>query len=285
VTEGFLLVDKPAGPTSHDMVNVVRRALATRRVGHGGTLDPFATGLLPLLVGRATRLMPYLLGLPKSYTGKIRLGGRTNTDDLTGVVIEERDATRVTDAALTSAFVEHTGQLEQRPPEYSAKKIGGRPAHRRARSGEHVTLPTQSVEVFDLHIVHRDGPEVSFHAAVSSGTYIRALARDIGEALGCGAYLAALRRLTVGPWDVEDAVLLAEIEAGTVSLRPAAEAVPHLPTRPLDASERVAVQHGRPLADARAWDAPAVALIADETLVAIAEPAGEFLKPRVVFEP
>lgn len=285
MSDGFLLVDKPAGPTSHDVVDVVRRALATRRVGHGGTLDPFATGLLPLLVGRATRLMPYIVGLPKSYAGKLRLGCRMSTDDLTGVVIEERNAAGVTDAALTSAFAEHSGQLEQRPPDYSAKKVGGRPAHRRARSGEHVTLPTQSIEVFDLHIVHRDGPDVSFHAAVSSGTYIRALARDIGESLGCGAHLVSLRRLAVGPWDLEDAVSLAEIEAGTVSPRPAADAVPHLPTRPLDASERVAVQHGRPLADARTWDGPAVALLADETLVAIAEPAGELLKPRVVFQP
>ncbi len=285
MSEGFLLVDKPAGPTSHDVVSVVRRALATRRVGHGGTLDPFATGLLLLLVGRATRLMPYLVGLPKSYTGMIRLGCRTDTDDLTGAVVEERDAAGVTDAALASAFAEHTGQLEQRPPEYSAKKIGGRPAHRRARRGEYVRLPTQSIEVFDLHVVHRDGPEVSFHTSVSSGTYIRALARDIGEVLGCGASLASLRRLSVGPWDVTDAVSLEDIEAGTVSPRPAADAVPHLPSRPLDASERLAVQHGRPLADTRVWDAPAVALLANETLVAIAEPAGELLKPRVVFEP
>jgi tRNA pseudouridine55 synthase len=279
-----LLVDKPVGPTSHDIVAVVRRAAATRRVGHAGTLDPFASGLLAVLVGRATRLAPFLVGLPKTYTGTIRLGAVTDTDDREGTVLREDPSWQdVTGPALAAGLAALTGRVRQRPPDYSAKKVAGTPAYRRARRGHPVTLAPQEVEVHRFVCTGRDGPDVHFEAEVSSGTYIRALARDLGESLGCGAHLAALRRTAIGPFVEADAVPASALEP-PLPLRPARDAVPHLPARSLTADEAAAVRHGG--AVALAADAPAgpTALLVDGHLLAIALPQGDLLRPRVVLD-
>lgn len=283
MTDGFLPVDKPAGPTSHDVVAAARRRWGTRRVGHAGTLDPFATGLLLVLVGRATRLAPYLVGLSKRYTGTIRLGARTDTDDATGRVVEERSAQTVTDAGIGAAMEALTGEIAQVPPTYSAKKLGGQPAHRRVRRGEDVALAAQPVTVHRFAMTGRDGDDVTFDAEVGSGTYLRALARDLGASLGCGAHLTALRRTAVGPWRVDDAVPLAAVEDGSAELLSPSDALPHLPHHAILPEERELIRTGRPIPDGAA-EGEAVALMADGVLVAVAEAADGRLQPRVVLD-
>jgi tRNA pseudouridine55 synthase len=255
-----------------------------RRLGHAGTLDPCASGLLPLLVGRATRLMPFLADLRKHYTGVIRLGVRTTTDDATGAAVGGDDSWRcLSDGRLRDAMRDLTGALDQVPPAFSAKKLGGTPAHRRARRGEAVALPPARVVVFRFACTGRDGAEVAFDAEVGSGTYVRALARDLGDALGCGAHVATLRRTRVGPWRVEDATPLAALGRDPVELRDPGAAVAHLPERRLTAAEHDLVRHGRAVPDTGAAAGP-VALLADDRLVAIALPRDGGLAPKVVLE-
>lgn len=274
-------MDKPAGPTSHDVVAAARRAFGVRRVGHCGTLDPFASGLLPLLLGRATRLMPFLVGLDKSYDGAIRLGIRTDTDDPQGRVLATDDGWRaVDDARLDRAAAALTGTLAQVPPAYSAKKRDGVAAYRRSRRGEPVTLEPREVDVERFAITGRDGPLVRFEADVGSGTYVRALARDLGAALGCGAHLETLRRTRVGPFDLRDAVAPDRFPC---PVRPPAAAVPHLSSRSLAGPEYQDVRRGRPIA-ARDEGAEPVALLVDGGLVAVALREGDALRPRVVLE-
>lgn len=275
------MVDKPAGPTSHDVVDIVRRAAGTRRVGHAGTLDPFASGVLPVLVGRATRLAPYLVGLDKRYTGVIRLGATTDTDDATGSVLREDAGWQaLTDGALTDAMTGLTGPQSQQPPVYSARKVAGVPAHRRVRRGQEVSLDPRDVTVHAFSCAGRDGSDVAFAVHVSSGTYVRALARDLGDRLGCGAHLVVLRRTAVGPWSEREAVPLDGICPPLV-LAPALAAVPHLPQRPLHPDEAIGVRHGRTVAARDAADGP-FALVEDGTLLAVAERRGDQLVPRVV---
>ncbi len=273
------LVAKPAGPTSHDVVDQVRRALATPRVGHLGTLDPFAEGLLVVVVGRATRLAPFAAGWPKAYEGVIRLGVRTATDDCTGQVLARSDAWRSLDEAEIRAALEgFRGGYEQRPPAFSAVKVGGERAHRRARRGEPVALAARRVEVRELEVVALELPAVRFRATVSAGTYLRSLARDVGEALRCGGHLAVLRRTRVGPFALDQAVPADRIAAG--DLREPDVLVADLPRRDLDAATRDAAVHGRAIPDA--GEEPRVALFASGQLVAVAEREGCVLKPRVV---
>jgi len=281
VSDGFLLLDKPAGPTSHDMVGAVRRALGVRRVGHAGTLDPFASGLLVMVVGRATRLARFLVGLTKAYEGEIALGAETDTDDVTGVLIRTSDAWRdVSDAALREAMGTFVGEHTQRPPGFSAKHVGGVRAYRLARGGAAPVLESRAVEVRAFAMTERHADRVRFRAEVGSGTYVRALARDLGARVGCGAYLASLRRTRVGTFNVTDAVR-PEAVAGATVLDPVA-AVSHLPTLELDAEQREEIVHGRPLRHAIVEGE--VALVHEGSLVAVAVGAGETLKPRVVME-
>ena len=242
----MVLVAKPAGPTSHDVVDLVRRALGTRRVGHLGTLDPFAAGLLVVVVGRATRLAPYAAGWDKAYDGVIRLGTRTATDDPTGAVVETSEAWRDLDRdAVAAALGRFRGPQRQRPPAHSAVKVGGERAYRRARRGEPVELPERDVEFRELELVAFAPPDARFRAVVSGGTYLRSLARDVGETLGCGAHLAALQRTRVGPFRLEDAVAPQAVTAA--DLRDEAALVAGLPRRELDETGRAAALHGRPL--------------------------------------
>lgn len=281
---GLLLVDKPAGVTSHDVVDRVRRAVRTRRVGHAGTLDPFATGLLPVLVGRATRLMPFLRALDKVYEGTLRLGERTDTDDGTGRITTVDHGWRdVDDERLATVLRAHTGWMAQVPPAFSAKKVGGRRAYRMARRGESVALAPREVVVHRFEVRRRDGADVDFLVEVGSGTYVRALARDVGETLGCGAHVTALRRTRVGRWRVAEAVSPDRLGPDAIPVRPAADAVRHLPARQLSEAEHGVVRHGRAVPLAQPATGP-VALLAGEHLVAVAEPSGTWLKPKVVLE-
>jgi len=274
-----LLVAKPAGPTSHDMVDIVRRALGTRRVGHTGTLDPFAAGLLVMVVGRATRLVPFAAAWTKSYEGRIRLGVTTDTDDATGQVLDSRPVA-VDRTALERALDGFRGTYRQRPPAYSAVKVDGERAYRRARRGEVVEPSERDVEITALEVTAFALPDVEFRATVSGGTYLRSLARDIGAALGCGGHLAALRRTVVGPFRLAEAV--APAAATAAALLPPGVLVRHLERRDVDTAERNAVVHGRWIAAAGDATATPVAMFAGETLVAVADRAGDVLKPRVV---
>lgn len=211
---GFLLVDKPAGFTSHDVVALVRRELGERRVGHAGTLDPAATGLLILGVGRSTRLLTFLVGSDKSYDAVIRLGAATVTDDAEGDVLSSAGVGSLTDGAVRAALSGMLGPIKQRPSAVSAVHVDGRRAHERVRAGESVELPERSVTIHDLELhevtagISNGIPvlDLSVSTRVSSGTYIRAIARDLGATLGCGGHLRGLRRTHVGPFDVDEAV-------------------------------------------------------------------------------
>ena len=275
----MLLVAKPAGPTSHDLVDIVRRRLGTRRVGHTGTLDPFAEGLLVMVVGRATRLVPFAAAWTKSYEGHLRLGVTTDTDDATGRVQEERPIT-IDRAAFERILDRFRGAVRQRPPAYSAVKVDGERAYRRARRGEAVAPGERDVEITALAVTAFAPPDVQFRATVSGGTYLRSLARDVGAAVGCGAHLIALRRTVVGPFRLEEAV--APAAATPRDLLPPGVLVRHLERRDVDAVERDAVVHGRWIAAAGEAAATPVAMFAGETLVAVADRAGDVLKPRVV---
>lgn len=262
-------------------MDIVRRALGEQRVGHLGTLDPFAKGLLVLVVGRATRLAPFAADWPKTYEGVIRLGVSTDTDDLTGAVVATAPWTRITPAQLADVIGSFRGVYEQRPPAYSAVKIEGERAYRRARRGEAVELTPRPVEVRELEILEAAVPDLQFRTTVSAGTYVRSLARDIGAKLGCGAHLTALRRTAVGPLRVADAV--APEAVSKAALQDAAVLVAHLPRRQVDKKERDAVLHGRPIEQAVPPDSvDRIALFDGAELLAIAEPVGDLLKPRVV---
>jgi len=274
-------VAKPAGPTSHDVVDIVRRALGEQRVGHLGTLDPFAKGLLVLVVGRATRLAPFAGEWPKTYEGVIRLGVTTDTDDLTGAVVATAPWTAITPAQLADVIGGFRGTYEQRPPAYSAVKIEGERAYRRARRGEVVKPEPRPVEIRELEIVEAAVPDLQFRATVSAGTYVRSLARDIGAKLGCGAHLTALRRTAVGPLLLADAV--APEAVTPAALQDAAVLVAHLARRQVDKKERDAVQHGRAIPSVRMADAgQPTAIFEGAELLAIADHVGDLLKPRVV---
>ncbi len=277
-----MAVRKPAGPTSHDVVATVRRVLGGPRAGHLGTLDPAATGVLVVLVGRATRLARFAAGWPKTYEGVIRLGTTTTTDDATGAPVATSDAwRRVTEEQVRSAFARFRGTFPQRPPPYSAVKVGGERAYARARRGEALELAARPVTVTSLTLTEFRPPDAHFRAVVSAGTYVRSIARDVGEALGCGAHLAVLSRTAVGPFALADAIGPDAVTWDAVV--PVAALVAGLPHRELTDEERAAVVHGRPLPlDEGSGARGAVALFRDGALVAVAEVADGALKPRVV---
>lgn len=204
-SSGFLLVDKPAGPTSHDVVDMIRRALKTSRVGHAGTLDPFATGLLIVGVGAATKSLSRFVGLDKTYEAVIRLGAVSDTMDRTGR-IEQQACSVVSEPAVREVLERFLGAQDQVPPMYSAKKVGGKKLYELAREGAEVERKPVRVTIHELELLSYDWPYLTIRARVSSGTYVRALAHDVGIALGCGAYLEELRRTRIGPHDVKDAV-------------------------------------------------------------------------------
>jgi tRNA pseudouridine55 synthase len=279
-TDGLLLVDKPAGMTSHDVVLAARRAFGESRIGHAGTLDPFATGLLVLLLGRATRLLPHLDGVPKEYEASIALGSETDTDDLHGAVV--RTASPPSDAAIAEAIARLTGPLEQVPPSYSAKRVAGRRAYDAARAGVVLELAPAAVQVFAWRNVSREGELLRATIECGAGTYVRALARDLGRITGSAAHLAALRRTRSGPFRVDDAVGFEALREGSAELRPALDALPSIPRITLDEPDAERVLRG--IAVPRVGDAPRAALVDARSgvLLAFAEAAGDRWQPRVV---
>jgi tRNA pseudouridine55 synthase len=261
-------------------VDVVRRALGVARVGHLGTLDPFASGVLVVVVGRATRLARFAAGWTKEYRGAIRLGAVTATDDATGVTVATSDAWRgLGPAAVEAALERFRGAYEQRPPAFSAIKVAGERAYRRARRGEAVTIAPRAVDVHALELTELALPLVRFRAVVGAGTYLRSVARDVGDALGCGAHLAELERTAVGPFTLADAPTADAVRAADV--RDPSVLVAGLTRRALTGEESADVTHGRTI-PAGSHEAGPVALFAEERLVAVAEVEGERLHPRVV---
>ena len=223
----MLAIDKPEGWTSHDIVAVVRGVLGTKHVGHGGTLDPQATGLLPVLVGTATKFADRIHEATKVYDALVRFGTETATDDREGAVTREADVPLLAAGAIEPALAALRGVIMQIPPQYAALKVGGRTAYSRARGGETVALAARTVQVFRLDMIDISPPDLRLLVVCSSGTYVRSIARDLGRALGSAAHLAALRRLAVGALEARDALtpdqLRARGRAGTALLRPANE--------------------------------------------------------------
>lgn len=248
VDGGILLLDKPQGPTSHDLVARTRRALGTRKVGHAGTLDPMATGLMILGVESSTRLLTYLVGLDKEYTATIRLGQATTTDDAEGEITTTADAGQVPEVAIADAVAALTGEISQVPSTFSAIKVDGRRSYDLARAGEAVELKPRLVTVsaFELLAIRRDGAlvDLDVRVAVSSGTYVRALARDLGAALGVGGHLTALRRTRVGPFEVADAVE-PDGDLAAALLAPAEVAARLFPSTRMDADAALALSQGK----------------------------------------
>ncbi len=258
----------------------LRRAIGVRRVGHTGTLDPFASGLLVMLVGRATRLAQFLVGVTKRYQGIIRLGTTTDSGDPTGAVIATSDAWKtLASDDIRQAMARFTGPLSQLPPALSAKKVNGQRAYRLARRGESPDIAAQEVEISSFTLTERSGENVGFDTLVSSGTYIRSLARDLGNALGCGAHLAELRRTAVGPFDIIDALPVEE--AGRDRVLPPRKAVAHLRAVAVGTTDRESICHGRAISWPKPLSGP-VAIVYGEELIAVADANGTELKPLVV---
>jgi tRNA pseudouridine55 synthase len=291
--DGLVVVDKPAGLTSHDVVSRVRRLAGTRKVGHAGTLDPMATGVLVLGVERATRLLTYLVGVEKSYDATVRLGVTTVTDDAEGDVLRRVDAGGVAAASIAAGVRQLTGTFPQVPSVVSAVKVDGRRAYARVRAGEDVVLAARTVTVsrFEVHQVRRtvaDGlPAVDLDVSVdcSSGTYVRALARDLGAGLGVGGHLTALRRTRVGPYGLGLARTLDALGAQFTMLGMADAARAAFPARELDAEEARLLGHGQRLAAVGLGSAPVAAFAPDGTLVAILLESGASARPLLVLAP
>ncbi len=297
--DGLLVVDKPSGWTSHDVVGRGRRLCATRKVGHAGTLDPMATGLLVLGIGRATRLLTFLVGCDKDYTATIRLGQTTITDDAEGEVTATVAADAVTPERLDAAVAELTGDIQQVPSSVSAIKVKGERSYHRVRAGEEVDLPARPVTVSRFAVLAtRPGDvdgipvlDVDVEVTVSSGTYVRALARDLGAALGVGGHLTALRRTRVGAFTLDQAhslEALAEVgDPEQIPVTPLADAArAQFAVRELTAEETTAVGYGQRVESAEPGRAEPVAAFApDGRLVAVLDESGPRAKAHVVFAP
>ena len=294
---GLIIVDKPQDWTSHDVVSRMRRLAGTRKVGHAGTLDPMATGVLVVGINKATRLLTYIVGTSKTYQATIRLGRTTVTDDAQGEATATTTAAGVADAQIRDGITALTGQILQVPSSVSAIKVNGERAYARVRSGEAVQLEARPVTIhsFDVHAIRRveeDGvqlADVDATITCSSGTYIRALARDLGAALGVGGHLTALRRTRVGPYTLDQARTLDQLAEELVLLDMAAAARALMPVRELSAAEAVELSFGRriPCSDGggHSTQQPAAAFGPDGSLVALLADAGKYAKPVLVFSP
>ena len=300
---GVLLIDKPTGPTSHDVVARMRRISGERSIGHAGTLDPRATGLLVLMLGRATRIATLLTGHSKAYNATIRFGFATTTDDADGEPLEMgqwgngamRQWTDVSDADIRQALDATAGPFEQLPPRYSAKRVGGKKAYDLARENKPMELKRASVALHEWTWLGREGDLLRISMSVSAGFYVRSLARDLGEALGCPAHLEALRRTRSGPFDLLNALPLAEAErlgSGVEAhMIPMATALADLPSVQLSEGGLIRVRHGNPIGPQLvegAW-VPAsdqvqrIRLLGpDGALIALADLRGGLLHPSTV---
>lgn len=291
--DGLIVVDKPGGITSHDVVARVRRLARTRRVGHGGTLDPMATGVLIIGVGRATRLLTYVIGAVKSYSATIRLGESTVTDDAEGEVTARVAASGVDDEAIRAGLAGLTGEIDQVPSAVSAVKIEGQRAYRRVRAGEEIRLVARRVTVarLDPVAIRRAGPpatvDVDVEVTCSSGTYIRAIARDLGAALDVGGHLTALRRTAVGNFTLAESLTLAELAQrapDVVHLPLAAAAGRFLPCREATAEETTVLSHGGPVAPI-GLAGPYAVLTAEGDLLAVVRERDGRARAEIVLAP
>ena len=306
VEPGLVVVDKPSGWTSHDVVARVRRLAGTRKVGHAGTLDPMATGVLVLGVERATRLLTYVVGADKEYTATVRLGAATTTDDADGEVLATADASAVTEADVRTAVVPLTGPIQQVPSAVSAIKVDGRRAYARVRAGEDVVLAARPVTVHAFEVLAlravappdapSTGPaaggllDVDVRVVCSSGTYVRALARDLGAALGVGGHLTALRRTRVGGYDLAAARTLEDLERSFAVVPLVTAARASFAVREVDAAEAAELSHGRripsaPAGPAGTREAPVAAVAPDGGLVALLADADGVARPVLVLRP
>lgn len=292
-------MDKPQGWTSHDVVGRMRRIAGTRKVGHAGTLDPMATGVLVVGINKATRLLTYIVGTSKTYTATIRLGESTVTDDAEGDIVSSASAADLTDDAIRTGVAALTGEIQQVPSSVSAIKVNGERAYARVRSGEDVKLAARPVTIhrFEVHGIKRkpggNVVDVDVSVECSSGTYIRALARDLGNSLGVGGHLTALRRTHVGPYSLDQARTLEQLaeELEVLEMSQAARAL--MPNRELSAEETTEISFGRRIAagapagsaDAATAERPAAAFAPDGSLVALLADTGSFAKPVLVFAP
>jgi len=301
MTSGILNVNKGPGLTSFQLVSFVRRRSGEQRVGHAGTLDPAATGVLLVCVGQAVRVSEYLMELTKTYRATVRLGVTTTTYDVEGEVTETRDPAGVTESALRAALAGFVGRISQTPPAFSAVKVRGQPAYRMARKGQAVGLKARPAVVYRIELVRFEPPEAEIEVECGKGTYIRSLAHDVGQALGCGAHLSALCRTRVGPFKVEDAVTREELERafddGTwrECLLPMDYGLLHLPAVTLHIEDEKDLRHGQAIRldeERLAGVQPAPGLVCrayaeDGSLAGLIVFDGEsrMWRPRKVFQP
>lgn len=277
--DGLLLIDKPGGITSHDAVAAVRRALGTKKVGHAGTLDPMATGLLVMGVGRGTRLLRFFGDLPKRYEGSFQLGVETDTLDAEGAVTNESSTVGMAKATVREAMSAMEGESLQRPPSYSAVKVGGRKLYEAARAGSPVEAPPRRVRVDQFDLVRFSLPDADFVAVCGGGTYVRVLAADVGRSLGVGAHLTRLRRVAIGPFDVRDAT-----PPDSPALLPLERAVGHLPRVDLEPEESIAVSHGRILGPS-GLSGPYAVFAPEGRVLGVYRDDGTKARPEVILAP
>ncbi|MEM7798745.1 MAG: tRNA pseudouridine(55) synthase TruB [Chloroflexota bacterium] len=285
--EGIINIDKPSGMTSHDVVYRVRRAAQTKRVGHAGTLDPAATGILLLCIGRATRLVEYLVGRPKTYVGQIKLGETTNTYDADGEIVLSRPVPELNAASVDQALEQFRGDILQIPPMVSAIKKDGQPLYKLARQGKEVDRPPRPITIYALHLKHFAAPFLEIEVTCSAGTYIRSIAHDLGETLGCGGHLTTLRRTAVGRFALDTALPLDQLDQETIEahLLPADNAVEHLPPLYLNQEETENLTFGRPIP--RRPDGPEAELVRVYGLagnfMGLVTQKGNIWKPKKLF--
>lgn len=279
---GVLLVDKPRGKTSHDAVSAVRRAFGQREVGHTGTLDPMATGLLVVMLGRATRLARFVEATTKAYVGTVVLGRATTTFDAEGEITEEVPVPPIEPERVREALRSLTGEIEQEVPAFSAVKVGGERLHAKARRGERVDAPRRRVRIDALEATRIEGSEIDLSVVCSKGTYVRTLAVQIGRALGLPAHLSMLRRTAVGGFSVDDAIPLEGLQGSAAELLPMQAAVAHLPRIEVEAPEAEDVRHGRRLPMARLR--PVAGGLPPGSPLAVVGPGGDLLAVAEVEE-
>ncbi len=277
--EGVLVVDKPAGKTSFDVVALVRRLLRTRRAGHTGTLDPFATGVLPICLGLATRIVPFLTEGDKAYEATLKLGEATDTQDGTGEVIARREVPALGLQEVEAALARFRGPLLQAPPMYSAVRVNGRRLYELAREGQVVEREARPVTVYELTVRHLEPPALSLFVRCSKGTYVRTLAHDLGEMLGCGAHLTALRRTVSAGFAIGQSVSLEELgqqgpEAARARLLSEAQALSFLPALAVEADQARKVRSGQRLVAA---ELPGLAALPEGARVRLMGPESELL--------
>ena len=285
---GFIVVDKDSGFTSHDVVAIARKSLSERRVGHAGTLDPFATGVLVLGVGNGTRLLQYITDGKKSYEGVIRLGSATTTDDLTGETVSSNliGLSEITDDAIVSALELQVGEIYQRPSNYSAIKIDGKRAYQLARAGVDIELKERRVSIYSLKVLqitrHESGIDIEISVDCSAGTYIRSIARDLGERLAVGGYLIALRRTAVMPFTLAEAMSIDQLRTTPqlLSIDGAIERI--FPRRTLTIEEVASVSHGRSIELAAERERKSAAFTPEGTFIALLAEKGGRAQPVLV---